>query len=67
MTWSLSQVIDKKERVSLVKDLLALSWMLEDKYQDTTNGMINTILRITTLTGITTDTLENILINHVNE
>ncbi len=58
-SWSSLQVIDKKEQVSLAKDLLALLSILQGKHLDTTAGMINTILRSTILTTTMIHMFEN--------
>ncbi len=62
-SWSSLQVIDKKELVSLAKDLLAPSWILQDKQLDTMDGTIGTIFNSTTPTTITIDTLVSTLTN----
>ncbi len=62
-SWSSQQVIDKKEQVSLAKDLLVLLSILLGKHLDTSAGMINTILSHMTLITTMIDILESTLTN----
>ncbi len=62
-SWSSRQLINRKDRISLLNDLLALSMKLQKEDSNTMGIMTNMTLKDMTQNTTMKSTLENIIIN----